>query len=291
MSVGCRAPPPAPAATRMLASMTEPEPAPDFARVPAASVITACLSAQASVAPRSALARLFGRSPLSDDSRPWYQGALGERRVAQRLEALGDEWTVLHSVPIGERGSDIDHVVVGPPGLFTINTKFHDDARIWVASRRILVNGQSTDHLRNARFEAQRVARLMTTATGAPVTATPIIAIVGARDITFKERPADVIVLREGELTRWLKRRRSTLEPTDRERLAASVIRRETWMPQPAAPGPHDAAAFDALEREVEQARRVRILWGAGVLIAGIGIAVTVAGNTYSGLISTLTGG
>ncbi len=271
--------------------MSEPEPSTEFARVPAASVITACLSAQASVAPRSALAKLFGRSPLSADSRPWYLGALGERRVAKRLDALGDEWTVLHSVPIGERGSDIDHVALGPPGLFTVNTKFHEDATMWVGNRRLLVNGQPTDHLRNARFEAQRVTRLMTTVTGIPVTVTPILAIVGARDITFKEHPADVIVLREGELARWLKRRQAALAPTDRERLATAVARQETWMPKPAASTTHQVAAFESLQRDVEQAHRVRRLWSAGALITGIGIAAAVAGNAYSGLISALIGG
>lgn len=77
-----------------------------FGQVPAASVIAECLRVQADVPPRGALARFFGRSPLSDDSRPWYLGALGEQQVAQRLSALGTEWTVLHSVPAGTRGSD-----------------------------------------------------------------------------------------------------------------------------------------------------------------------------------------
>lgn len=274
----------------MLAVMTDPEPHTDFAQLPAAAVIGACLNAQASVPPRSALAKLFGRSPLSTDSRPWYLGALGERRVAKRLDALGDEWTVLHSVPIGERGSDIDHVVVGPPGLFTINTKLHEDAKVWVGSRRMLVNGQPTDHLRNARFEAQRVARLMTTATGVAMTATPIITIVGAREITFKERPTDVVVLREGELTRWLKRRRPVLEPSVRERLATIVGRRETWMPQPAAPASHDVTAFAALQREVVQARRVHVFWGICAFITSVGVAIALAGNAYSTLISTFVG-
>jgi hypothetical protein len=91
--------------------------------------------------------------------------------------------------------------------------------------------------------------------------------------VTFKERPADVMVLREGELTRWLKRRRATLGLTERERLATAVIRRETWMPEPAVSAPHEAAEFEALQREVAQAHRVRRFWSAGALIAGIGIA------------------
>lgn len=131
--------------------MTTSDPTEGFGAIPAAAVISACLNAQASVPRRSGVARVLGRSPLSADSRPWYLGAIGELRVAERLAKLGPDWTVLHSVPIGERGSDIDHVVVGAAGVFTINTKLHEDARVWVGSKRLLVNGQKTDHLHNSR--------------------------------------------------------------------------------------------------------------------------------------------
>ena len=131
-----------------------------FGTVAAASVMAECLRVQADVPPRGAVARRFGRSPLSDESRPWHVGALGELDVASRLDSLGDEWTVLNSAPIGTRGSDIDHVVVSAAGVFTINTKFHEDARVWVGSRRLLVNGQATDHLRNTRYEATRTQKL-----------------------------------------------------------------------------------------------------------------------------------
>ena len=176
-----------------------------FGSVPAAAVIAECLRVQRGVPARSAVARLFGRSPLSADSRPWYVGALGELDVARRLEVLGPDWTVLHAVPIGTRGSDVDHVAVGPAGVFTINTKFHEDAKVWVGSRRLLVNGQPKDHLRNARYEAERVGQFLAATTGGDVTVTGIVAIVGAKEITVREQPADVRVLRATELVRWLR--------------------------------------------------------------------------------------
>ena len=105
---------------------------PTFGAVAAASVMAECLRIQADAPPRGALARAFGRSPLSDESRPWYVGARGELDVAGHLDSLGEGSTVLHSVPIGTRGSDIDHIVVCAAGVFTINTKYHEDARVWV---------------------------------------------------------------------------------------------------------------------------------------------------------------
>jgi hypothetical protein len=49
------------------------------------------------------------------------RGAEGERKVGAILEAFAPAWQVLHGVWLG-RG-DIDHVLVGPGGTFTIETK------------------------------------------------------------------------------------------------------------------------------------------------------------------------
>jgi hypothetical protein len=51
------------------------------------------------------------------DERAWRIGAVGEEAVAKRLEGFGAGWRVLHSVPVGKRGSDIDHLVIGPGGV------------------------------------------------------------------------------------------------------------------------------------------------------------------------------
>jgi hypothetical protein len=229
-------------------------------------VIAEFLRLQSAAGPRTPVARLFGRSPLSADSRPWYLGALGELDVANRLDQLGPGWTVLHSVPIGTRGSDIDHVVVGPAGVFTINTKFHEGANVWVGSRRLLVNGQKTDHLRNAHYEAQRVRRLLERALARPVPVTGLIALVGIRRLTFKSRPEGAVVLRAGELVRWLNRQPTAFAP-EQLALATSVVSSTaTWgVPPP----PPDLGRFMDLRAETQNARRVRIGWGFAALFGG----------------------
>jgi hypothetical protein len=53
----------------------------------------------------------------------WGRGAAGERRTAKVLRPLIREgWTVAHDVPLS-RGN-LDHVLVGPPGAFLLETKF-----------------------------------------------------------------------------------------------------------------------------------------------------------------------
>lgn len=256
---------------------------------PAAAVIAACLAAQSAVPPRSPFARILGRSPLSEDSRPWYLGALGELRVAERLAKLGSGWTVLHSVPIGDRGSDIDHVLLGPSGVYTLNTKFHEGARVWVGATRLLVNGAKTDHLRNSRYEAQRVARTLTSLVDEPLEVTATIVLVGTQSITFRERPTDVAVLRDTELVRWLSRRKSTLTPHAHDQLAGAFAHPDTWASTVAAPVA-DLPAFTELRREVRTARRVRVMWGSAALLAGITAAAAFTLNTYASLLGGLLG-
>jgi hypothetical protein len=60
------------------------------------------------------------RDPEADR---WARGARGERKVGATLEALGDDWHVLHDISLGH--GNIDHILVGPGGTFTIETKSH----------------------------------------------------------------------------------------------------------------------------------------------------------------------
>jgi hypothetical protein len=72
--------------------------------------------------------RFFGGS-LKRDYDSWAQGAEGEEVVGKILEGLRAEgWQVIHDVSFG-RGN-IDHIVVGPGGIFTIETKSHG-GKVW----------------------------------------------------------------------------------------------------------------------------------------------------------------
>jgi len=52
----------------------------------------------------------------------WARGATGEERVGKLVDCLvGDGWLALHDISLG-RGN-VDHVLIGPAGIFTIETK------------------------------------------------------------------------------------------------------------------------------------------------------------------------
>lgn len=172
------------------------------------------------------LARVFR---VHTDERAWRVGAKGEVKVARELGQLGAGWRVLHAVDVGDRGSDIDHVVIGPPGVFTLNTKTHPNAKAWVADRAVMVNGRRTDYLRNSRFEGQRAGRLLTAACGHPVGVTPVIVFVGLADIVEKSMPPDVHVTTRRRLRRWLTSLPPTLGSTEVDAIYARARTSTTW--------------------------------------------------------------
>jgi hypothetical protein len=79
-------------------------------------------------------------------------------------------------------GECIDHLVIGPPGVFTLNAKNHPGAKIWIGGDTFMVNGRRQPYFCNSRFEAQRAATLLSTATGVPVVAVGVIVPLGAAD-------------------------------------------------------------------------------------------------------------
>jgi hypothetical protein len=131
-------------------------------------------------------------------------------------------------VPVGNRGSDIDHVVVGPAGVFTVNTKHHPGARIWVAGDTVKVNGLRHAYIRNSRYEAERASRLLSDACEFDVPVTPLIVVVNVEQLTIKDPPQDVHVLTRGRLRGWLQRR-PELSASTGEAIFEKARRSSTW--------------------------------------------------------------
>lgn len=242
-------------------------------RPAAYSVIREMVRMQERMRPQGILHRLFGFRPIHEDARQWFSGAKGELTVGKLLSLLGSEWTVLHAVPVGKGESDIDHVLVGPAGVFTINTKRHSGKKIWLDEHKLLVSGQKTDHLRNARYEAKRASRLLSSATGLSVDVHSIIVIVDSAGFTVRQRPHDVSVMDARHLLRWLKRRKPTLDLDTRRYIADAAADARTWHQSAdltVDPGLIDR--FNALDWQDRQAYFARMAWAAAISIgAGLG--------------------
>lgn len=245
-------------------------------RTPGALVIEQLLALQSEVAPRSALARLLGVSPLPDINVPWYLGAVGEIRVGTTLRRLPDGWTAFHALPVGANQSDIDHIVVGPGGVFTINAKHHRDKPIWVAECQFLVSGHKHPYLRNAVYDADRVAGLL--GDRMPVPVHPMIVLVDPKSVKIKKAPERVAVVDVRHLVRWLKERPVTLTPDTVAELAGVLADPTTWRAA-RAPDPDLMAEFASLDREVRSAGRRRGFWRR---LWVFGVSAAAAGAVFA---------
>jgi hypothetical protein len=173
---------------------------------------------------RTRLARALG---VHSDERAWRRGANGERITALWLGRLPDGWHVFHDVPVGERGANIDHVVVGPAGVFTVNTK-NLTGKLWVGAKSIRRNGHPTDYLRKAVAEASRASRLLSAALGRQVGVRAVLAIL-ADEWTILEEPADVIVRGPRGAKNLMLAQPEVLTPREVVELTAAAAKRATW--------------------------------------------------------------
>ncbi len=168
------------------------------------------------------------------DERAWRRGAIGEEEVARRLAKLpSDIWTVVHDIAIGDRGANVDHLVVGPPGVFTLNTK-HLTGKVWVAEHAFRHNGHKTDYLRKARAESKRISKLLTVQLGRAVVH-PVLVVMGA-ELKIKAQPVDVSVVTRRGLRSWLEHLPESQSETDLVELSRAVRLPSTWQPQQARP-------------------------------------------------------
>jgi Nuclease-related domain len=181
---------------------------------------------------RTFLARVL---MVHTDERAWRIGADGEEKVAAQLDKLvkrDSRWRIVHAIPVGDRGSDIDHLVIGPGGVYSLNAKHHPGAKVWVAGSTFMVNGQRQPYLRNSRHEAQRAGKLLTAAAGQPVAVTGVVVPVGADDFVIKQPPVDVVVINRMRLVKWLQARPETLELAAIEAVFEAARRSTTWRPR-----------------------------------------------------------
>ncbi|WP_425550419.1 nuclease-related domain-containing protein, partial [Actinopolymorpha pittospori] len=172
------------------------------------------------------IAALLGRR-TTDQS--WRVGAQGERMVGRTLRwarPLG--WQALHAIPLGNQGADIDHVLIGPGGVLTVNTKHHAGASVEATRKDVYVRGTQQDYAIKARREARRASEILAQATGRSVTVSPILVFVGASRIRGR-RTGDVRVFSRRALLWHLLIRRRVLSRAERDELYEAARQPGTW--------------------------------------------------------------
>jgi hypothetical protein len=116
----------------------------------------------------------------SPDAIAWRRGAAGERRTARLLGQLERQgWVVLHDLAVPGGRANIDHLLIGPGGIFVIDSKQYR-GRLRLDSSGRLWHGRYplTPTLQAVSFEADQAAQVLP---DPGVAVVPIVAVHGAQ--------------------------------------------------------------------------------------------------------------
>jgi len=164
--------------------------------------------------------------PRPDPER-WLRGAHGEAATALLLDQLGRRWAVLHDLRIPGSRANVDHLVIGPTGVWMLDTKT-TRARVRAGWGRVHFGGHRLDP-GPTRWEAQVVADRL----GARVR--PLIVVHGDGLRRRGARCGRVRVVPAASVLRPLRRGRRRL---DRDEIRALAGRAEREF-HPAGPSPN----------------------------------------------------
>jgi hypothetical protein len=133
------------------------------------------------------------------DPERWLRGAEGERRSAVLLQRLrAPRWHVLHDRMVPGRSINLDHLVIGPSGVWVVDTKVYR-ARLRRRWRRVEVGGRLID-TGPATWEAELVSERL------GVAVTPVVAVHGMGLGPRGGCCDGVRVIPATALVRWLRR-------------------------------------------------------------------------------------
>jgi hypothetical protein len=134
-----------------------------------------------------------------------------QRHTRRQLNKLGRAgYHAMHASPIPDSEDQIDHLVVGPAGVFAIDSEDWDKRLIVrTKSGKQLWHGpfSKKDRLEHALWEAQRASDLLSGETGTQVAVRPAMAVYGPRVPWDVATIRDVDVFSGPRLRKYLRRR------------------------------------------------------------------------------------
>ncbi len=173
------------------------------------------------------MARQMG--PIAAEA--WAQGARGEERVGRILAPLRSQgWAIISDLQFNDVGN-IDHLAIGPQGVFVIDTK-NVRGLVSVGSAGIAVDGWPKEYVDQVREQAFEVRdRLMQATTRESLWVQGILAFVDA-SMEVRGFPPDVLVVRAENLVSALQNSRPgrSLSAHELSELARAANAPSTWM-------------------------------------------------------------
>ena len=149
----------------------------------------------------------------------FFKGARGEERVAGILASLPDAYHVFNDFVAGRR--HVDHVVVGPAGVFAVETKCWNGI-VTIEEGHVLVNGRlpSRPPLAQAKREAALVKATLAAA-GWKGDVTPVLAFASDSFAAHRAEVQGTVVLNSCELKASFATKVVVIDPNELERLVS----------------------------------------------------------------------
>ena len=149
----------------------------------------------------------------------FFKGARGEERVSGILKTLPDGYHVFNDFVAC--GKHVDHVVVGPGGVFAVETKFWR-GKVTVEEGRILLDGQLPDRSPIAQVNREAtLVRNALSAAGWKGDVTPVLTFASDTFATHRANISGVIVMNARELKESFASDRVVIPPAELERLVS----------------------------------------------------------------------
>ena len=154
--------------------------------------------------------------------------ARAERKVARELRRLDPGWWMLHSLPIDDEGGDVDHLLIGPAGVFVLEVRDHIRSEVRVNDLAVMVDRRETMLLPELRAHATDVHERLSSACGFAVPVRPVLVVL-ARQLSVKRQPEGVDVVGRHRIARWL-REQPAVQSFETAAAIQFVARRaDTW--------------------------------------------------------------
>ena len=177
--------------------------------------------------------------------------AAAEDRAAHRL---GPQWHVVErplALPSSGQAAERKNpplsgfLVIGPGGIFCISIAQHGRSRVLIAGDVVQISGRRPPYVAQARRDARKAAKALSTAIGQEIKVFPVLAFVGNGTISVNGLPKDCVVTSYRELDKVLNATGKRISPGTAEKLSQVArsphIWAETsgydWYPEGSTPG------------------------------------------------------
>ena len=155
----------------------------------------------------------------------FFKGARGEEFVAGLLARLPDDWHVFHDFEAGRH--HVDHVLIGPAGVFAVETKYWRDP-VRLESGELIVGGHVPNHppIAQAAAEAKSVKAALER-TGWTGDVEPVVCFASGTFQGDFATVGKVLVANAEAFVKWLGERPSARAPGDCARLVQLLETRD----------------------------------------------------------------